>query len=121
MAGQTTEHGFQPEVEIDMQNNYCTCGRESLTSTTCVADAIHYGFVLSSYLDLPFNDILDWKKFSLVLTENDVYHRDIRDEKLTELHKNLLKVQKHFEWHLTPVRLDAFHMVMYSLWKRRHA
>lgn len=43
MAGQTTEHGFQPEVEIDMQNNYCTCGRESLTSTTCVADAIHYG------------------------------------------------------------------------------
>jgi hypothetical protein len=29
--------------------------------------------ILSDYYDLPFNDILDWRKFSVILKENDVY------------------------------------------------
>jgi hypothetical protein len=27
---------------------------------------------MSDYLDLPFNDILDWKKFSVILKQSDV-------------------------------------------------
>ncbi|KAK2978748.1 hypothetical protein RJ640_003907 [Escallonia rubra] len=29
-------------------------------------------------------------------------------------------VQKHFQWNSPPIRYDAFHMVMYDLWLRRH-
>jgi hypothetical protein len=28
--------------------------------------------IMSDYFDLPFNDILDWKKFSVILKESDV-------------------------------------------------
>ena len=29
--------------------------------------------IMSDYFDLPFNDILDWKKFSVILKESDVH------------------------------------------------
>lgn len=57
--------------------------------------------ILSNYYDLPFNDILDWKKFSLVLTENDVYDlksilKSIADEDFAALHKGLMEVSLLF-------------------------
>ncbi|MQL79022.1 hypothetical protein Taro_011452 [Colocasia esculenta] len=93
-----------------------------------IADSIHYGCVpviLSNYYDLPFNDILDWRKFSLILRESDVYNlksilKSISDEEFAMLHNTLVEVQKHFQWHSPPVPYDAFHMVMYELWLRRH-
>lgn len=57
--------------------------------------------ILSNYYDLPFNDILDWKKFSLILTENDVYElksilKSISDEDFAALHKGLMEVSLLF-------------------------
>lgn len=59
---------------------------------------ISFAVILSNYYDLPFNDILDWQKFSVVLKESDVYQlkqilKDIPDEKFLALHKNLIKVK----------------------------
>lgn len=53
--------------------------------------------VLSDYYDLPFNDILDWRKFSLVLRERDVYSlkqilKAVSDEEFAMLHKRLVEV-----------------------------
>jgi hypothetical protein len=53
--------------------------------------------ILSNYYDLPFNDILDWHKFAVVLKEHDVYWlkqilKDIPDAEFVVLHKNLVKV-----------------------------
>lgn len=58
--------------------------------------------VLSDYYDLPFNDILDWQKFSVILKEHDVYRlkqilKDITQEQFVALHNNLVKV-KVFLW-----------------------
>ncbi|KAK9109069.1 hypothetical protein Sjap_017129 [Stephania japonica] len=33
---------------------------------------------------------------------------------------DVYQVQKHFQWNSPPVRFDAFHMIMYELWLRRH-
>ncbi|KAE9450089.1 hypothetical protein C3L33_18036, partial [Rhododendron williamsianum] len=81
--------------------------------------------ILSNYYDLPFNDILDWRKFSVILEENDVYRlkqilKDISNSEFVVLHENLVKVQKHFQLNSPPVKYDAFHMVMYDLWLRNH-
>nr|TKR78510.1 hypothetical protein D5086_0000280750 [Populus alba] len=93
-----------------------------------IAVAIHYGCVpviMSDYFDLPFNDILDWKKFSVILKESDVdglkrILLNIPDQDYKVLQTNTVMVQDHFQWNLPPVRLDAFHMVMYELWLRRY-
>uniref|UniRef100_A0ACD5V6I1 Uncharacterized protein n=1 Tax=Avena sativa TaxID=4498 RepID=A0ACD5V6I1_AVESA len=81
--------------------------------------------ILSNYYDLPFNDVLDWRKFAVVLKERDVYElksilKSKSQEEFVALHKSLVQVQKHFVWHSPPVPYDAFHMVMYELWLRHH-
>ena len=53
--------------------------------------------ILSNYYDLPFNDILDWSKFSLVLKESDVYDlkrilKSVSDERFESLHRTLVEV-----------------------------
>ncbi|KAL7002974.1 hypothetical protein U1Q18_004134 [Sarracenia purpurea var. burkii] len=136
------------DTELDIQNNrinratghfvyqtkfysakFCICPGGSQVNSARIADSIHYGCVpviLSDYYDLPFNDILDWRKFSVILNERDVYRlkyilKNVSDSEFITLHHNLIKVQKHFEWNTPPVRYDAFHMVMYDLWLRRNA
>ncbi|KAK9231459.1 hypothetical protein WN943_021694 [Citrus x changshan-huyou] len=131
------------------KTKFCICPGGSQVNSARIADSIHYGCVpvalkvngyasveelpyelywgviLSNYYDLPFNDILDWRKFAVILNERDVYQlkqilKNISDAEFVSLHNNLVKVQKHFQWNSPPVRFDAFHMVMYELWLRRH-
>lgn len=89
-------------------------------------DSIHYGclpVILSDYSDLPFNDILDWSKFAVILRERDVYQlkqilKNISDAEFARLHINMVMVQKRFQGNTPPVKFDAFHTVMYELWLR---
>ena len=55
--------------------------------------------ILSDYYDLPFSDILDWRKFAVVLRERDVYDlkqilKNISQSEFVSLHNNLVKVKK---------------------------
>jgi hypothetical protein len=52
---------------------------------------------LSDYYDLPFNDVLDWRKFAVVLKERDVYElksilKSKSQEEFVALHKSLVQV-----------------------------
>ncbi|KAL0365227.1 UNVERIFIED_CONTAM: putative glycosyltransferase [Sesamum angustifolium] len=81
--------------------------------------------ILADYFELPFNDVLDWLKFSVILSEEDVYDlkyilKEKAGEEYSRLHSNLIKVQKRFRWNSPPVKYDAFHMVLYHLWLRRN-
>lgn len=56
-----------------------------------------FAVILSNYYDLPFNDILDWRKFSVILKESEVYNlkqilKNISDAEFLQLHENLVKV-----------------------------
>lgn len=53
--------------------------------------------IMSKYYDLPFNDILDWTQFSIVLKETDVYQlkytlRSISEKHFITLNHNIVKV-----------------------------
>ncbi|KAL0396480.1 UNVERIFIED_CONTAM: putative glycosyltransferase [Sesamum calycinum] len=138
---------WENDTELDISNNrinratghllyqkrfyrtkFCICPGGSQVNSARIADSIHYGCVpviLSNYYDLPFNDILNWHKFSVILKEKDVYQlkeilKNITQEEFATLHNNLVKVQKHFQWNSPPLKHDAFHMVMYELWLRHH-
>ncbi|KAH6760104.1 Exostosin family protein [Perilla frutescens var. hirtella] len=138
---------WENDTELDISNNrinratghlvyqkrfyrtkFCICPGGSQVNSARITDSIHYGcipVILSNYYDLPFNDIINWHKFSVVLKEKDVYQlkqilKKITQEEFVRLHNNLVKVQKHFQWNSPSVSHDAFHMVMYELWLRHH-
>ncbi|KAF8009923.1 hypothetical protein BT93_J0792 [Corymbia citriodora subsp. variegata] len=135
---------WSSDAELDIQNSrkngtagkhnkfygakFCICPGKSEVNSPWIAESIHYGCVpviMSDYYDLPFNDILDWRKFSVILKESDVYQlkhilQNISDAEFMALHQNLVKVQRHFMWNTPPMQYDAFHLVMYELWLRHH-
>lgn len=110
------------------RSKFCICPGGSQVNSARIADSIHYACVpviLSDYYDLPFNDILNWRKFAIILKEQDVAKlktvlQSVTDQQYVAFHHSLRQVQKHFEWHTPPVKYDAFHMVMYELWLRHH-
>lgn len=110
------------------RSKFCICPGGSQVNSARIADSIHYACVpviLSDYYDLPFNDILNWRKFSIILKEQDVVNlkrvlQSVTEQEYKALHRSLRQVQQHFEWHTPPVRFDAFNMVMYELWLRHH-
>ncbi|XP_073027174.1 probable glycosyltransferase At5g03795 [Primulina eburnea] len=124
---QTTVSGLNAIYKF-YRAKFCICPAGLHHTSARITKAIHYGCVpviLGDHFDLPFVDILEWRKFALLLKEADVYTlKDILKAKAGAeyrmLHKNLLKVQRHFEWNTPPRKLDAFHMVMYDLWLRRN-
>ncbi|KAL6545828.1 hypothetical protein OROGR_009702 [Orobanche gracilis] len=134
---------WEGDEELDIQNStayygrmrkfysakFCICPVGSRFTTNRITMAIHYGCVpviLADYFDLPFNDILDWRKFSVIVSESNVHDlKHILKAKAggadyRMLHDNLLKVQRHFQWNTPPVKYDTFHMVLYELWLRRN-
>lgn len=67
-----------------------------LSSFVCLSAVI-----LSDYSVLPFNDILDWRKFSVVIKEKDVHQlknilKNITDEKYRSLQNHAIKVRRKF-------------------------
>ncbi|KAJ6733781.1 EXOSTOSIN HEPARAN SULFATE GLYCOSYLTRANSFERASE -RELATED [Salix koriyanagi] len=59
-----------------LRSRFCICPGAPHVHGARIAEAIHYGCVpviLSDYSVLPFNDILDWRKFSVVIKEKDVH------------------------------------------------
>ncbi|KAK4367033.1 hypothetical protein RND71_014913 [Anisodus tanguticus] len=109
---------WENDTELDISNNrinrdtgplvyqkrfyrtkFCICPGGSQVNSARITDSIDYGCVpaiLSDYYDLPFNDILDWHKFAVILREKDVYDlkqilKNITQEEFVTLHNNLVK------------------------------
>ncbi|XP_057496390.1 probable glycosyltransferase At5g03795 [Actinidia eriantha] len=114
------EEGFR-------RSRYCLHVKGYEVNTARISDAIHYGcipVIISNYYDLPFSNVLDWSKFSIIISQEDIgFLKKIllsvsRHMYLT-LYHNLCLVRRHFTWH-TPARsYDAFYMTAYQLWLRR--
>ncbi|RDX76916.1 putative glycosyltransferase, partial [Mucuna pruriens] len=91
---------WENETELNISNN---------RSSRAVGHLIYQKRV--NYYDLPFNDILDWNKFAVVLKESDVYQlkqilKNMSYDEFVALHNNLVQVQKHFQWNSPPNRFD---------------
>ncbi|KAL6005125.1 hypothetical protein ACLOJK_005686 [Asimina triloba] len=112
-----------------LHSKFCLHVKGFEVNTARIGDALYYGCVpviIANHYDLPFADVLNWKSFSIVVATLDIpllkrILNGISSEEYTTLHKNVLKVRRHFQWHLVPVDYDAFYMVMYELWLRRGA
>ncbi|XP_058085666.1 probable glycosyltransferase At5g03795 [Magnolia sinica] len=112
-----------------LHSKFCLHVKGFEVNTARIGDALYYGCVpviIANHYDLPFADILNWKSFSLVVATLDIVLlkrilHGVSSDDYAMLQRNVLKVRKHFQWHLFPVDYDAFYMVMYELWLRRSA
>ncbi|XP_075502168.1 putative glycosyltransferase At5g03795 [Primulina tabacum] len=116
-----------PYSEELLRSKFCLHVKGFEVNTARIGDALYYGCVpviIANHYDLPFEDILNWKSFSITVATLDTpllkkILQGVSSEKYLILQNNVLKARKHFQWHLSPLDYDAFYMVMYELWLRR--
>lgn len=116
-----------PYEEGFRRSKYCLSVKGYEVNTARVSDAIHFGcipVIISDYYDLPFTNVLDWSKFSVIINEQDVENlkqilSSIPEETYLTMYNNLFLVRRHFSWHTPPRRFDSFYMTAYQLWLRR--
>ncbi|KAK1272025.1 putative glycosyltransferase [Acorus gramineus] len=117
---QVYEEGFR-------NSRYCLHVKGYEVNTARISDALHYGcipVIVSNHYDLPFANVLDWSKFSVIVSHGDIpllksILASISKELYLDMFQNLLQVRKHFRWHMIPRDYDSFHMTVYQLWLKR--
>ncbi|XP_075507753.1 putative glycosyltransferase At5g03795 [Primulina tabacum] len=116
-----------PYSEALLSSKYCIHAKGFEVNTARVGDALYYGCVpviLADHYDLPYADILNWNRFSVVVATMDIpilkkILQQISFDEYLKLQNHVMKVQNHFQWHHLPVDFDPFYMVMFELWLRR--
>ncbi|KAK6131641.1 hypothetical protein DH2020_034655 [Rehmannia glutinosa] len=117
-----------PYSEALLGSKFCIHAKGFEVNTARIGDALYYGCVpviLADHYDLPYADILNWNSFSVVFSTMDIpilkkiLEEIIISNEYLKLQRNVMRVQKHFQWHNVPVDYDVFHMIMYELWLRR--
>ena len=88
-----------------------------------VAEVIVHGcipvIILKNYI-LPFEDIIDWDKFAIIINEdhiNVLYDtiENLTSEKILELRENVLKVSDFFKYNTNYVHNDASYLSLVDL------
>nr|XP_043625280.1 probable glycosyltransferase At5g03795 [Erigeron canadensis] len=114
-------------IEHMKSSKYCICPKGYEVNSPRVVEAIFYECVpviISDNFVPPFFEVLNWDAFSVIVAEKDIPDLKtilaaISDDKYKELQHGVKKVQKHFLWHVKPIKYDLFHMTLHSIWYNR--
>ncbi|XP_049933085.1 probable glycosyltransferase At3g07620 isoform X3 [Nymphaea colorata] len=114
-------------IEHMKSSKYCICPRGYEVNSPRILEAIYYECVpviISDNFVPPFFEVLNWDAFSVIIPEKDIPKLkeillSIPEKKYLMLQTGVKRVQKHFLWHLKPVKYDIFHMILHSIWFNR--
>ncbi|KAK7398979.1 hypothetical protein VNO78_10153 [Psophocarpus tetragonolobus] len=123
-------HGVASKMNYihHMKNSkYCICPKGYEVNSPRVVEAIFYECVpviISDNFVPPFFEVLNWDAFSIILAEKDIPNLkqilfSVSHEKYLKLQLGVRKAQKHFFWHVKPLKYDLFHMTIHSIWYNR--
>ncbi|PWA62913.1 exostosin family protein [Artemisia annua] len=114
-------------VEYMKSSKYCICAKGYEVNSPRVVEAIFHECVpviISDNFVPPFFEILNWESFSVFVQEKDIPNLKnillaISYKRYRVMQARVKKVQKHFLWHVKPVKYDVFHMILHSIWYNR--
>ncbi|KAF8010862.1 hypothetical protein BT93_J1492 [Corymbia citriodora subsp. variegata] len=96
-----------------------------------IGDAMRFGCVPvvitdRPIQDLPLIDVLRWQEMAVFVGSGGGAEgvkralRGMARERVERMRGSCVAASRHFAWNRPPQPLDAFHMVVYQLWLRRH-
>ncbi|WOK93494.1 putative glycosyltransferase isoform X1 [Canna indica] len=108
-------------------SKFCICPMGYEVNSPRIVEAIYYECVpviIADNFVLPFEEVLDWSAFSVIVAEKDIVNlKDILlkipQRQYATMQMNVKKLQKHFLWHSKPVKYDIFYMILHSIWFNR--
>ncbi|RWR89786.1 putative glycosyltransferase isoform X3 [Cinnamomum micranthum f. kanehirae] len=114
-------------IEHMKTSKFCICPMGYEVNSPRIVEAIYYECVpviIADNFVPPFNDVLDWSAFSVIVAEKDIPNLKgillaIPLRKYISMHTNVKRLQKHFLWHHKPEKYDVFHMILHSIWFNR--
>ncbi|KAK8943829.1 putative glycosyltransferase [Platanthera guangdongensis] len=114
-------------VEHMKSSRFCICPMGYEVNSPRIVEAIYYGCVpviIADNFVLPFEEILDWSSFSVVLPEKDIAELknvllSIPLRRYLRMQECVRRVQRHFLWHARPEKYDLFHVILHSIWYSR--
>ncbi|KAG0455419.1 hypothetical protein HPP92_024711 [Vanilla planifolia] len=114
-------------IEHMKSSRFCICPMGYEVNSPRIVEAIYYECVpviIADNFVLPFEEVLNWNTFSVVVAEKDMANLKnillgITLKRYLKMQECVKKVQKHFLWHSRPEKYDLFHMILHSIWLSR--
>ncbi|PKU78056.1 putative glycosyltransferase [Dendrobium catenatum] len=114
-------------IEHMKSSKFCICPMGFEVNSPRIVEAFYYECVpviIADNFVLPFEEVLDWSAFSVVVAEKDI--PNLKDillriplRKYIRMQQCVKRLQRHFLWHPRPEKYDLFHMILHSIWFSR--
>ncbi|EHA8590389.1 Exostosin family protein [Cocos nucifera] len=110
-----------------LKSRFCLCPSGHEVASPRIVEAIYAECVpvlISESYVLPFGDVLRWEAFSVSVPVAEIPRvrevlESVGEEELRRLREGVKAVRRHFVLNNPAKRLDAFNMILHSVWLRR--